>query len=202
MNNPIRFLIPAMVAASLGIVFLTTRMVSADFSIQASEKVETSSQEEPDLDIQKRSLTGNPNKGCNLSKIYSESITHWCDLIMNSASYTGLDANLIAAVIQVESVGNPNAYSYSGAVGLMQVMPRDGLAANFQCINGPCFSSRPEMDALFNPEFNIQYGSNLLSGYIYKSNNLRDGLFAYGPTGIGYGYADRVLEVYQAAINP
>lgn len=122
-------------------------------------------------------------------------------MIIQSASVTGLDANLIAAVIQVESAGNPDAYSYSGAVGLMQVMPRDGVAANFHCINGPCFASRPGMDELFEPEFNIRYGSNLLAGYISKNNTLRDGLFAYGPAGVGYGYADQVLEVYQSARN-
>jgi len=44
---------------------------------------------------------------------------------------------LIAAVILQESGGDPSAYSSSGAVGLMQVMPRDGIAAEFMCVNGP-----------------------------------------------------------------
>jgi len=34
-----------------------------------------------------------------------------------------LDDDLVLAVIQHESSGNPNAYSWAGAIGLMQVMP-------------------------------------------------------------------------------
>ena len=47
----------------------------------------------------------------------------------------------MAAVMQIESQGNPQAYSPSGAAGLLQVMPRDGLAANFMCADGLCFSN-------------------------------------------------------------
>ena len=120
-------------------------------------------------------------------------------MIENAAQANNLDPNLIAAVMQVESAGNQNAYSSSGAVGLMQVMPRDGLAASFQCVNGPCFADRPSSDQLFDPQFNVQYGSALLAGYIQANFTVRDGLFAYGPMDVGYSYADHVLAIYAAS---
>ena len=96
-----------------------------------------------------------------------------------------------------ESGGNPDAYSHSGAVGLMQVMPRDGLAAGFMCVNGPCFGSRPSMSELYDPEFNVSYGTRMLSGLVAKRGSVRDGLMAYGPANVGYYYADKVLAIYE-----
>ena len=76
-----------------------------------------------------------PNGGCSVSSAYPDSILQWCDLITLYADENGLDPNLLAAVMLQESGGNPDAYSHSGAVGLMQIMPRDGIAASFQCSN-------------------------------------------------------------------
>ena len=94
-----------------------------------------------------------------------------------------------------ESGGNPKAYSKSGAVGLMQVMPRDGLAASFQCNGRPCFSSRPSMEELFEPEYNISYGVRMLAGLAEKRGSLREGLRSYGPMDVGYSYADLVIGI-------
>ncbi len=63
----------------------------------------------------------------------------------------------------IESAGDAGAYSSNGAVGLLQVMPRDGLAAEFMCPNGPCFASRPTTDELMDPEFNLAYGARMLA---------------------------------------
>lgn len=90
-----------------------------------------------------------------------------------------------------ESKGDPNAYSHSGATGLLQVMPKDGIAANFGV-----FYNRPSMDELFNPEFNIQYGTQMLSELIKRYGNTRDALLHYGPVNVGYSYADIVLQHY------
>ena len=108
-----------------------------------------------------------------------------------------MDADLIAAVMLQESGGNPQAYSTSGAVGLMQVMPSDGLAREFICGNAPCFINRPTIDELLDPSFNIQYGSNYLAGLIEKKGSEREALFSYGPMDVGYGYADIVLAIYE-----
>ena len=132
---------------------------------------------------------------CSLSSAYPESILQWCGSIERYAGENGLDPNLVASVMLQESGGKADAYSKSGAVGLMQVMPRDGLAASFTCINGPCFASRPSMSELYDPEFNIQYGTSMLAGLINKYGDVREALKAYGPMNYGYRYADIILNI-------
>ena len=135
---------------------------------------------------------------CAVSPSYPQSILQWCALITKYSQESGLPANLIAAVMLQESGGQPQAYSGSGAVGLLQVMPRNGIAANFMCKNGPCFASRPTIDELENPEFNIQYGSEMLAGLVNKfGGNVREALKSYGPLDMGYAYADKVLSIYE-----
>jgi soluble lytic murein transglycosylase-like protein len=138
-----------------------------------------------------------PASQCRLHPEFPQKILRWCDLITRYAEENGLSPNLVAAVILIESAGDPHAYSRSGAVGLMQVMPRDGLAATFQCKNGPCFSNRPSTEELFDPEFNIRYGTRLLASYIKRYGDLRQALKAYGPMDVGYTYADKVLQIYR-----
>jgi hypothetical protein len=113
-----------------------------------------------------------------------------------------LNPHLLAALIWWESGGDSLAHSPSGAVGLMQVMPSDGLAADFMCVNGPCFTGRPTIEELQNSEFNIDYGSGLLAGYIAYEGSLRDGLRRYGPMDVGYYYADKILELYERIKPP
>ena len=103
---------------------------------------------------------------CRVSLSYPYGILQWCELITEQATQAELPPDLIAAVILMESGGDEAAYSRSGAVGLMQVMPRDGVAASFECINGPCFASRPTIDELLQPEFNVEYGSQMLAGLV------------------------------------
>ncbi|MBW6441471.1 transglycosylase SLT domain-containing protein [Patescibacteria group bacterium] len=106
-----------------------------------------------------------------------------------------MDPILLAALIMQESGGDQDAISSSGAVGLMQVMPSDGKASEFMCINGPCFSNRPTIQELLDPTFNIEYGTNFLSGLV-SNHGVREGLFRYGPAGVGYeGYADKVIAL-------
>jgi hypothetical protein len=134
---------------------------------------------------------------CLVSDHFPAKILRWCGLISQNATRRGLPPDLVAAVILQESGGNPNAYSQSGAVGLMQVMPKDGIAASFQCAGGPCFANRPSASELKDPEFNILYGTKMLAGLVGKSGDLREGLRSYGPMDVGYSYADRVIGLYQ-----
>ena len=132
---------------------------------------------------------------CSLPGSYPEKILKWCPLIESAAQNTGLPANLLAAVILQESGGAPLIHSSSGAVGLMQVMPRDGIAAKFMCVNGPCFSARPTIKELEDPAFNVDYGSRMLADLYAKHGSYREALFRYGPMDMGYAYADRVLNI-------
>lgn len=137
------------------------------------------------------------NSSCQVSERFPERVRQWCDLIMSAAEKHQVPPDLIAAVIWIESGGNPLAYSHSGAVGLMQVMPKDGLASRFQCVNGPCFANRPTIEELQDPQFNVHYGTKLLAGLIKRYGNYRDALRAYGPMQVGYTYADKVLNIYK-----
>jgi hypothetical protein len=133
--------------------------------------------------------------GCSLSASYSDSVRQWCELIERYATAFNLPPGLVAALITQESGGDAQAYSSSGAVGLMQVMPRDGLAASFMCDSGPCFASRPSSDQLFDPEYNVAYGTRMLAGLIAKYGDIREALRAYGPHDVGYSYADIVMAI-------
>lgn len=135
--------------------------------------------------------------GCEVSGQFPESILRWCDQITHHAKENSLSPDLVAALILQESGGNSQAYSRSGAVGLMQVMPRDGLAASFMCVNGPCFHDRPTIEQLEDPAFNLAYGTKLLARLVKRNGDLREALKSYGPMDAGYSYADKVLTLYQ-----
>jgi soluble lytic murein transglycosylase-like protein len=134
---------------------------------------------------------------CNISMDFPQKVRRWCDLIERYADKHNLSPDLLASLIWQESGGNPTAYSKSGAVGLMQVMPRDGIAKNFQCKNGPCFAKRPTIAQLQDPEFNIEYGARMLANLVKRQGSMRDALKSYGPMDVGYYYADKVLGIYK-----
>ena len=134
----------------------------------------------------------------SLSAAYPSSIRQWENLITRYAVQYGMDSNLIAALILQESGGNAQAYSSSGAVGLMQIMPRDGIAASFICNDHPCFQNRPSMQELYDPEYNIEYGTRFLANLKNKYGDIREALYHYGPYDIGYRYADAVLSIYNS----
>ncbi len=62
-----------------------------------------------------------PSSG--LSPIFTPEIHYWADSIIRWAAASGLDPNLAAVVMQIESCGDPRATSRAGAMGLFQVMP-------------------------------------------------------------------------------
>ena len=140
---------------------------------------------------------GGQSGNCQVSPHFPEGILNWCELITQYAEANNLNPNLIAAVMLQESGGQHLAYSHSGAVGLMQVMPRDGIAETFMCKNGPCFASRPTITELQEPEFNIAYGTRMLSGLNDRFGSIRDALKSYGPMDVGYSYADKVLAILE-----
>ena len=58
-----------------------------------------------------------------LSQIFAPSVLYWASSILRWAASEGLDPNLVAVVMQIESCGDPFARSSAGALGLFQVMP-------------------------------------------------------------------------------
>lgn len=63
----------------------------------------------------------------------SAAVTQWNTYVSEAAQIYNVNADLIRAVIQCESGGNPKARSSVGAYGLMQLMP--GTAKSLGCSN-------------------------------------------------------------------
>jgi soluble lytic murein transglycosylase-like protein len=58
-----------------------------------------------------------------LASFYEPTVLYWREDILRWAQEHGVNPNVIAIVIQIESCGDPTAMSIAGAVGLMQIMP-------------------------------------------------------------------------------
>lgn len=201
MNSVRQFIFPAAIVSS---IFLASfgYSVMAQMETQAGDdESSTFEQIQPSVQPDGSTQDKENSSSCAISQSFPGSVRQWCNQIMRHASKNNLDPNLVAAIIWQESGGDPSAYSKSGAVGLMQVMPRDGIAADFQCVNGPCFTTRPTIDELQKPNFNIKYGTGMIAGLLNKYGDTREALKYYGPMNVGYYYADKVLSIYQSNSN-
>ncbi|MFQ5436754.1 MAG: transglycosylase SLT domain-containing protein [Anaerolineae bacterium] len=58
-----------------------------------------------------------------ISPVFTPEVQHWTAEIGQWAAEFGLDPNLVATIMQIESCGDPTAVSPAGAQGLFQVMP-------------------------------------------------------------------------------
>lgn len=184
--NPVqKAIVPGILIGILTLVGVS-RLVAPTLTVSAA------TEEVQDAAVQE---TDSSNGSCEFHMRYPAKVLPWCTLIEGAADKYGMDALLVAAVMLQESGGQPEVMSGSGAVGLMQVMPRDGIASNFQCINGPCFASRPSIAELKDPAFNVDYGVRMLSGLITKYGDIREALKHYGPYDVEYLYADKVLTI-------
>ena len=63
------------------------------------------------------------NQSSSLAPFFAPSVLYWEDDIIRWADDFGIDPNLLATVMQIESCGDPHATSHAGAMGLFQVMP-------------------------------------------------------------------------------
>lgn len=185
-------LFPSLMLAALLLVGITS-LISAPEVVLAS----AGDAALPPASVPETSALPAAEPACAIGARYPDAVRRWCTLIMQTAAKYDLQPDLLAAVMLQESGGNPDALSRSGAVGLMQIMPRDGKAAEFMCKNGPCFAKRPSMAELYDPAFNLDYGARMLSGLLSRHGSLRDALKAYGPMDIGYRYADLVISILE-----
>jgi soluble lytic murein transglycosylase-like protein len=61
--------------------------------------------------------------GGGIASLFTAEIQHWAPQIVAWSAAAGVDPNMAATVMQIESCGDPNAVSIAGAQGLFQVMP-------------------------------------------------------------------------------
>lgn len=64
-----------------------------------------------------------PDWPLSISLVFTPEVRYWQEDIARWSLIYRLHPNLIATVMQIESCGNPNVESISGALGLFQVMP-------------------------------------------------------------------------------
>jgi len=104
---------------------------------------------------------------------FTPEIQFWADNLKRWSAENGVDINLAATVMQIESCGNPAARSSSGAMGLFQVMPFHFLRGE----NG------------YNPETNALRGLDYLRrSFEHAKGNARLALAGYNG---GIGVIDR-----------
>ena len=108
-----------------------------------------------------------------ISPIFTPQIRTWSAEISHWAVEFGLDPNLIALVMQIESCGHPRVRSSAGALGLFQVMP-----FHFQ-----------EGEDPLDPQTNARRGLS----YLARSLDLSDGQIDLALAGYngGHGVIDR-----------
>lgn len=90
-----------------------------------------------------------------IAPLFTSEIDHWAEDIVRWAQLYGLDPNLVATIIQIESCGDPGVASPAGAQGLMQVMPQ-----HFQPGENP-----------LDPDTNANRGLSVLSECLYSPYN-------------------------------
>jgi soluble lytic murein transglycosylase-like protein len=78
-------------------------------------------------------------------------------LIQSAAQKTGVDAQLVRAVIDKESAGRPCALSAQGAEGLMQLMPAT--------------AEDLDVEDSFDPKQNVEAGAKLLKSLLERYHN-------------------------------
>jgi hypothetical protein len=178
----IRVLKVALVAA----VILTTGSAieteASGFGINAARNSEQAASEEDEWEL--------------LSEYWGVGILQWAPQIIKESKASGLNPDFIAAVIQVESNGDPTTISRAGAVGLMGVMP-----------TGPGLEGRPSAERLKNPDLNINWGVAILTSIVRQSGGdissalaAYSGGWDYANSKIPKQYAQQVLDYYGRAI--
>lgn len=112
-------------------------------------------------------------------------------IVVRQARAKNLDPKLVAAVIVVESNGNPLAISGAKAIGLMQIhLPTWSQMVDFTEKNP------------FDPETNIDIGTTILADYIRNNRDLKGALTAYEGVGSvdAAAYYERIMEIYHSKI--
>jgi hypothetical protein len=105
-----RYLLPPLAVICVGAVFMCFALGSTN---------QSASGEMPGLESEIQTT----NLLLPLSSVFTPEVQYWAGRIQEWASAEDLDPNLVATVMQIESCGDPRAFSRAGAMGLFQVMP-------------------------------------------------------------------------------
>jgi len=127
------------------------------------------------------------------SAIKPDQINRLTKIIVRHAQSKKLDPKLVAAIVVVESRGNPTAISEAKSVGLMQVhIPTWSAVIDFTERNP------------FDPEVNIDLGTTILADYFKRYKDLDSALAAYEGTHSPETseYLAKVMEVYRSGSRP
>ncbi len=109
--------------------------------------------------------------------IYTGYISPYDDMVRTIAEEADVDWKLVLAVMAQESQFNPNARSWAGAVGLMQIIPR--------------FSRVEDEALLYDPEINIREGVRYLQKHLNRYahlDSLNQYAFALANYNVGMGH--------------
>ena len=107
--------VATLVAAMLvGFLMDSTSAVDLQQRVSSYVRSEVSNQQSAQVDVA-------ANTG--ISHAFSMEVLYWEPLILAWGQIYGIDPNLIATLIQIESCGDPTVASPAGAQGLFQVMP-------------------------------------------------------------------------------
>jgi soluble lytic murein transglycosylase-like protein len=106
----------------LGSIFLIVTLLLAIKPEPAGRAATSAAQETTEETTSSQPATVNAGDGA-ISSLFAAPVQHWAPQITTWADAYGLDPNLVATIMQVESCGDPRAVSSAGARGLFQVMP-------------------------------------------------------------------------------
>jgi len=127
-----------------------------------------------------RQLADPPVVAARMAPLFTTSVRAWEEEITRWSENYGLDPNLVATVMQIESCGDPHAVSRSGAQGLFQVMPFH-------------FSKGEDMQA---PEINARRGLPYLAeSLLLSEGDIRRALAGYNG---GHGVIHRDPSMWPA----
>ena len=133
--------------------------------------------------------------GGSLCLAQSPEVRRWAD---HWAAQYGVERELVYAVIEVESAGNPRAVSSAGAVGVMQLMP--GTAAAFKVRNRFNIQDNVKGGVAYLAWLRDLCGGDrrlIIASYITGQNRvLRSGLYFAYPKEV-HDYVSRVAYLYR-----
>lgn len=114
-------------------------------------------------------VTGGVAASSSIAPLFTAEVDRWANDIGRWAAQYGLDPNLLATVMQIESCGDSTVASHAGAQGLFQVMP-------FHFAPGEVYTD---------PETNAKRSANFLNECLAWSNgdaNLALACYNGGPS--------------------